>query len=318
MKGVFTNKAIHWERVGGTTGRQGFILLSLLLFLMVCSSIVLNYMRNVYQEMEAARQFLCQKQLETVAQSFVFTALQQEKKIEIKDAVYDLEPLQPGNDAAQICVTVHREKDLGMRFLKVDVTDSLDNEFTLRQFRMDFSDSLLQQFEQSPFIMQSSNAQELSGEKDIATITSESDGAVFPNFSVERISIWASSDLPSALELQRDGLSSWIYLSAGKLSLPKGLTVNGDGVLVFANDAEFGDNTVFTGRIIILADRNLKIGSKVKLEKALVLCKGKLTVGSDSIINGAVMVQHNAVLGNHVTITGDREVLEPFHSIISY
>ena len=299
----------HREFVGGTDRKQGFVLLPLLLFLMVCSGIILSNMRNVYQEVEVAREFLCRKQLETVAQSFMSTALQQEKKIEIADAVYDLEPLQPGNDTVQVSVTANREKDLGMRFL---------NEFSLRQCRVEFPESLLQQFGQSSFIMQDSKAQELSGEKDADSITGKSDGAFFPQFSVEEISVWASSKFPSALELQRDGLGNWIYLSTDKYSLPKGLTVNGEGILAFAKDAAIGDNTVFTGRIIILAGQNLQLGSRVRLEKALLLCKGNLTVGSDSFINGAVMVRQDAELGDRVMITGDKEVLEPFQTIISY
>ncbi|MBR4907516.1 MAG: hypothetical protein IKZ43_00655 [Acidaminococcaceae bacterium] len=292
-------------------------MLPLLLYLMVCSGIVLCYMRSVYQEAEVAREFLCRKQLETIAQSFMFTALQQEKETEITNAVYTLNPLQPGNDEVKVSVSVNRVKDLGMRFLRVDVSDSCSNEFSLRQCSLLFPDHLLQHFEHSPIIVTGSVAHEESGEKKI-TITSTSDGAVFPHFSVEEIAIWASTDFPSALELQRDGLSGWIYLCKKELSLPKGLNVNGDGILAFADDVTISDSTVFTGHIIILADRNVRIGNHVKLEKALLLCRGKLTVGTDSIINGAVMAQQDAVVDDTSTITGDREVLEPFHTIISY
>ena len=302
---------------GGTERKRGFVLLPLLLLLMVCSGIVLCYGRRAYQEAEAAREFLCRKQLETIAQSFMFTALQQEKETEITNAVYSLNPLQPGNDEVQVSVSVNREKDLGMRFLKVDVSDSCSNVFSLRQCCMLFSDSMRQQFERSPIVVTGSVTQEESGEKKI-TITSKSDGAVFPQFSVEEIAAWASTDFPSALELQRDGLSGWIYLCRNEITFPKGLNVNGDGILAFADNVTIGDNTVFTGRIIILADRSLRIGSHVKLENALLLCRGKLTIGSDSVINGAVMVQQNAALGGNLTITGNREVLEPFYSIISY
>ena len=56
----------------------------------------------------------------------------------------------------------------------------------------------------------------------------------------------------------------------------------------------------------------------MRLNKALLLCRGKLTIGTDSIINGAVMAQQDAVVDENALITGDREVLEPFNSIISY
>jgi len=305
------------DTAGGAERKRGFVMLPLLLLLMVCSGMILCYGRRVYQEAEAAREFLCRKQLETIAQSFMFTALWQEKETEITSAVYSLNPLQPGNDEVQVSVSVNRVKDLGMRFLKVDVSDSCSNVFSLRQCCMLFSDAMRQQLERTPIIIAGSVTKEESGEKKI-TITSKSDGAVFPQFSVEEIATWASTDFPSALELQRDGLSGWIYLCRNELTLPKGLNVNGDGILAFADNTTIGDNTVFTGRIIILADRSLRIGSHVKLENALLLCRGKLTIGSDSVINGAVMVQQDAVLDGNATITVDREVLEPFNSIISF
>ena len=247
-------------------------MLPLLLFLMVCSGLALCYGRSVLRETETAREFMCRKQLEIIAQSFVSVALQQENETELADAVYKLPSLQPGNDEVQVSVSVNRVSDLGLRFLKVDVSDSLLNSF-------------------SPVVVLGSDAQERSEEKNANTITSKSDGVAFPHFSAEEIAIWTSTDLPSASELQRDGLNGWIYCSKG-ISLTEGLNVNGDGILAFAEDAAIGDNTVFTGRIIILANRDLRIGNRVKLEKALILCQSK--------------------------ITGDREVLEPFKSMVSY
>ena len=303
---------------GGTEKKQGFILLSLLLFLMVCSSMVLCFVHGVYQESEAAREHLRRKQLETIAQSFMFTAIQREKDTEIKNAEYSLQPLQPGNSEVQIFVTVNRVEDLGMRFLEVNVSDSGPDNFSLRQCSMFFPVLMLKQFAESPLIVTGSTMKEKSEKKDHYTITGESYGAAFPQFSVEEIAAWALTDFPPASELQRDGLSGWIYLSREKIEFPKGWQVNGDGILVFADDVTIGDNTVLTGRVIVLADSDLRIGNHVRLNKALLLCRGKLTVGTDSIINGAVMARQDAVVDEKAVITGDREVLEPFNSIISY
>ena len=93
--------------------------------------------------------------------------------------------------------------------------------------------------------------------------------------------------------------------------------MNGDGILVFGDDIIIGDNSIFTGRLVILADKNVRIGRRVRMDKVLLLCKGKLTVGSDSFINGAALIQQNSVLGARVTLKEDKEVLNPFDSIIS-
>lgn len=293
-------------------------MLPLLLFLMICSSMILYFMRSVFQESEAAREHLHRKQLETIAQSFMFTAIQQEKDAEITSAAYALPPLQPGNSEVQVSVSVNRVEDLGLRFLEVNVSDSGPDDFSLRQCSMFFPVPMLQQFAKSPLIITGPTMQDESGKEDKDTITGKSYGAAFPQFSVEEIAAWALTDFPPASELQRDGLSGWIYLSREKIEFPKGWQVNGDGILVFADDVTIGDNTVLTGRVIVLAESDLRIGNHVRLNKALLLCRGKLTVGTDSIINGAVMARQDAVVDEKAVITGDREVLEPFNSIISY
>ena len=298
-------------------GKQGFILLPLLLFLLACSGIALSSVHGVVQELETEKEFLHYRQLETVAQSFMQTALRREEDCAITDAVYPLETLYPGKAGVELTVKVNREPTLGLRFLQVEATDSCDDAFSLRQCRIRFTDSLLQQFASSCFVVPGSEIREDQEGKKI-TITSKSDGAGFPQFSVETMAAWASTDFPSVLELQRDGLGGWIYLCRDRIVLPKGVTVHGDGILAFADDVTISDNSAFTGRIILLADGNVRIGNRVRLDNALLLCKRKLTVGSDSFINGAVMVQQSAVLGTGTEIRENREVLHPFDSIISY
>ena len=122
------------------------------------------------------------KQLETIAQSFILTAIQQEKDTEIASAAYSLHPLWPGNNEVQVYVSVNRVEDLGLRFLKVNVSDSDRVDFSLRQCSMFFPVSLLQQFAESPLIITGSTRQEKSEKKDKDTITGKSYGAAFPQF----------------------------------------------------------------------------------------------------------------------------------------
>jgi len=296
---------------------KGFILFPVLLFLIACSGVAMTGLHTVAREAAAASEFLRYRQLETITQSFMQTALYQEEQTEITDGTYQLGFLYPGKEPVNVTVKVNREPNLGLRFLQVDTFTSHDDKFSLRQCCIRFSDSLLQQFANSLFIVPGAAVQKEQEEKDVS-ITGNTGGAVFPDFSMESIANWASTDFPSTLELQSDGLNGWIYLTREKLSFPKGITVHGNGILAFTDNIVISDESTFTGRIILLADGNVRIGSRVRLEKALLLCRGKLTVGTDSFINGAVMAQQDAVLGEGVTFTGDREVLEPYNSIVSY
>ena len=160
-------------------------MLPLLLFLMVCSGLALCYGRSVLRETETAREFMCRKQLEIIAQSFVSVALQQENETELADAVYKLPSLQPGNDEVQVSVSVNRVSDLGLRFLKVDVSDSLLNSFILRQCVLLLPEHLHQQFVSSPVVVLSSDAQEsaegskLAEEDSFATFIKTADADSF-------------------------------------------------------------------------------------------------------------------------------------------
>ncbi len=292
-------------------------MIPLLLLLLVCSGMALSLVRIVTQETEYMRETIRLRQLETIVQSFMRTALRQEDRTGITETVYQTEPLFPGKEPVNIRVAVHRDHSVGLRFLQVTAEDSRKNEFALRQCRVDFPETLIQSVLRNSFAL-AGGAEQGGPEEEDGSVTSTSDGAVFPQFSAEEIAVWASTGFPTALELQRDGLSGWMYYSRDRVSLPKGLTVQGSGIFLFADDAVFADNSVFTDRIIVLADRNLNIGSNVRLEKALLLCQGKLTVGTGSFINGAVLARQPVNLGNQTVITVDREVLEPFHSIISY
>ena len=306
------------ESGAGTGKKDGFILISLLMFLLVISVVAISLVRNVTQELSVVQETVRLKQLETIVQSFMYTALQQEKFDGITEAVYQLEPLLPGRENVILRVMVHRDNTLGMRFLQVKAEDACNNEFSLRQCRVDFPEDLIQQLTQYSNILSAVQFEGNNPEGKYVTITSKSDGAAFPQFSAENIAAWASTDFPSLLELQRDGLNGWIYFSREKVSLSKGLTVHGKGILMFADEAVFADDSVFTDRIIVLADKDLIIGNNVRLDKALLLCQGKLTVGTDSLINGAVLTQQQVNLGNGTRVTVDTEVMEPYDSIISY
>ena len=75
---------------------------------------------------------------------------------------------------------------------------------------------------------------------------------------------------------------------------------------------------IVSDRVLIIANSELRIGDRVKLEKACIVCRGNLIVGSDAVLNGACIVKHNALLQDRVRLTPDREVLTPFETIISY
>jgi len=296
---------------------QGFILIHLLLFLVVCSGIILSLIRIVLQEAEIVKETIRRKQMETITQSLMQTILQQEETTAVNGGMYSLPSLMPGNTDVTIYVTVERNFSLGLRFLQIKAEDNDQNSFSLRQCRIDFPEPLVNNIMQYTLDLSGTSGQERPAEKK-ETITSEPDGAAFPQFSVKDIAGWASAGLPAALEMQRDGLYGGTYFSGVKVSLPKGITVHGSGIVLCTEELEIADNSIFTDRIIILADKDVHIGSHVKLEKALLLCRGKLTVGTDSTINGAVMALQHVKLGDRATITGNREVMNPYQSIISY
>lgn len=295
----------------------GFIIIPLLLILAMLTAAAVLYTHVVLYELEAAGEFIARSRLEAITQSFVQTALAEEGQTEIKDGSWRLGNLMPGDVTADINVSVKRMKALGMRSLFVSTTDTQGREFHLRQCRITLPKMLTDQFERSAFIVLKSLSQGAPSEQSMP-ITSEEAGAVFPQFYVDDFADWFSRDFPEMQELQQDGFGNWIYVSHDLVEFPQGLTVKGNGVLAFTRPAVIGDNVTFAGRVFIIANDDLRVGSNVNMQKAFILCRGNLTIGSDTAINGGFLVQHKAILGDRVVLTRAEEVISAFNTAIVY
>lgn len=295
----------------------GFISLSLLLFFLLGSLAGVTYTKNILYEVNAAQEFLCKAQLEALAQSFLHTALANEEKIPLVSASYEVGKLIPGNASATVSASVKRLESLGLRLIRVSASDNRENEFHLRQCRICFLDSLLRQLSEDPFIAfgDVSQGQSLEGSM---PITSALHGAAFPQFQVDDFADWFSRDWPSIEKLQQDGLWNWLLICPGLGRIPRRIVLHGRGILVFERPAVIEEDVIVSDRVLIIANSDLRIGDRVKLEKACIVCRGNLIVGSDAVLNGACIVKHNALLQYRVRLTPDREVLTPFETIISY
>lgn len=305
------------SRIVRKEGTGGFVIFPLLMMLAMLAVAAALYTQVILSELEAAGEFVLRSQLEALVQSVVQTALAQEKKTEIQKGFWPVGRMMPGNHAVNLSVEVKRLDELGMRALFVSAADEGGHDFHLRQCRIAFPDALVEQFEHSAFVVLKSLSQGVSP-KESMPVTSEEEGAVFPQFYVDDFADWFSRDFPGMQELQQEGLNNWIYIDDGLLEFPQGLTVKGRGILAFTRPVTIRDQVTFADRIIIIANDDVRIGRHVKLQKAFILCRGNLTIGDDSIVNGGFLVQHKAILGNNVLLTGDKEVIKEFQTIISY
>lgn len=277
----------------------------------------MTYTKNILYEVNVAQEFLGKAQLEALAQSFLHTALANEEKIPLVSASYEVGKLIPGNASATVSASVKRLESLGLRLIRVSASDNRENEFHLRQCRICFPDSLLRQLNEDPFIAfgDVSQGQFLEGSM---PITSALHGAAFPQFQVNDFADWFSRDWPSIEKLQQDGLWNWLLICPGLGRIPRRIVLHGRGILVFERPAVIEEDVIVSDRVLIIANSDLRIGDRVKLEKACIVCRGNLIVGSDAVLNGACIVKHNALLQDRVRLTPDREVLTPFETIISY
>lgn len=296
---------------------SGFISLSLLFFFFLGSFVGVVYTQNILYEVNAAQEFLRKEQLEALAQSFLHTALANEEKIPLTSASYEVGELIPGHAPATVSASVKHLESLGLRLIKVSASDDRDNEFHLRQCRICFPDPLFQQLNETPFIAFGDVAQGQVLEESMP-ITSELHGAAFPQFQVDDFAGWFSRDWPSNVKLQQEGLWNWLLICPGLGRIPRGMVLNGRGILAFERSAVIEEDVIVSDRVLIIANSDLRIGDRVKFEKACIVCRGNLTVGSDTVLNGAFIVQHNVQLQDRVMLTPDREVLTPFETIISY
>ena len=122
---------------------------------------------------------------------------------------------------------------------------------------------------------------------------------------------------------QNGGNHAFVYLPDSSTTYQ--LTYSKDeprtqGALLIATPGHvtIADNFNFSGLLILITKRGaVTLGKNVTLDSALIISKGRLTIGSNCKLTGIFMAQDKIVLDGTCKLTQDASVVAPFSSYIT-
>ena len=297
--------------------RQGHAALIILVLVCFLGTAGLLVARLVLGEAGKAKEAITRQQVVYLTQDVLQSALTRELRREGLESESWPVVLQPGQEEVQVQVSLDGTDKLGLRLLQVAARPAKSPAYVLHQLRWSFTRAVRQQAATYALIAAGS----LQGDADkLGKIlyTSEN-GAVFPDYAVSDFKNWRPQPCYTPVDLRTYGLGKQLYLydSPEPYRIKAGTCVQGEGILVFGGDLLLEDGVTFPGRVVIFTESDLTTGANVTLQNALVFCKGRLSLGSNNKIRGAIFVKKEAAWNDDLILQHVPEVTAPFSTLAS-
>ena len=293
-------------------GQASFLILILVCVLSLTGAVLA---KTVLAELFAAKAASRMRQLTVLVQD----VLERAQRYEEKEGQIDRTPftvtLYPDQTTYQVTLEVKRNEAAGLRLLTVAAAAADGQAYALSKLRWTFPQVIRRQAAAHALMVMGSFQGESEEAKGLL-YTSE-DGAVFPQYAVHNFLNWQAADFLSPADLRTSGLGGRLYYndSLNSYNIGEGCTVNGDGILVFSGSAVIGSKTSFLGRVVILTDGDLLVGDNVHFQNALIICKGKMSMGNNNILRGAVFVRGDLQVGSNFSLQHEAAAVQPFSTI---
>ncbi len=305
-----------WNKRNGHY-RQGHAALIILVLVCFLGTAGLLVARLVLGEYGNAKEAITRQQVVYLTQDVLQCALEREARREQPEPDAWPVVLQPGQEEVQMKVSVTGAEKLGLRLLQVAASPAAAPAYVLHQLRWSFTRAVRQQAATYAFI--ATGSLQGDAEKLGKLLYTSENGAVFPDYAVSDFKNWLPQPCFSPVDLRVYGLGKQLYVweSPEPYRITAGTCVKGEGILVFGGDLVLEDGVTFTDRVVIFTEDNLTTGGNVTFQNALIFCKGRLSLGSNNKISGAIFVKREAAWSSDLVLQHVPEVTAPFSTLAS-
>ncbi len=293
--------------------RKGMVSLSILLLATVLLTILQGLFLLVNRESEAQTDNIRQEQILNLGESLIRIAVRNEEKGNLSDDIQlQKVTLYPGNEEFIVKIVNEKDTSLGVRQIKIALEGSS------KKWNI-YEDKLLPPGgADNPVYQNAIYAQNgIAGIVPAGVIAKEGNsGIIMPFFDTSGYKKYGKMVLPAADELRDYGLKKRLYVntSAGNVaySVAEDTVIKGDGVFVDEAGITINERCTATGKLWLISGSGIIIGDNVKLDKALLIAKKNISIGNNVSINGIIISGGKVTIGNDLTMTRDKMVLEPF------
>ncbi len=288
---------------------KGSISLSCLFISLILTLLIAPVLLWSGREAAHEREFLRAQQLRTLCASVLRRKNQQE--VPAGEAVWCDGVLQPGNESVQVIGKSSFSEDGLLNSLEAAAqpANHVGAVQRLRRLKVNFSEQ--QQLLAGSCVLV---AQTLKGAEYLPAealyIQASEEEVKLPQFSF--LSGKAAKNL-TAQEITALGLSScFYYLPNGTLKITVKQKVRGASVVVNHSSISVGAEAHFPDRLVLASESSsMTLGQKVRMDKALLMAKGTITLGAGCNIKGLIIAKQ-IILQGDVTLAPDAEVTAPF------
>lgn len=299
MSNKLDRRCLLWRSAQGNIALPClFLSLALILF---TAPLLLWCGREAVQE----REFVRRQQLRMLCASILQNKSRQE--VPAGNFVWAEGVLQPGAEPVSVTGMSSYSSDDLFHYLEVVAQPAKNVGAVQRLRRLQISFSELQQRLAGRCVLAAIN---LKGEEFLPTeamyIQASTEEVKLPQFSFLTGKTAKNMNMQ---DIAVTGLSAvGYYLPTGTLKFPAKKIIHGTSVVVNHSEINVGAETHFPDRVVLASESSsITLGQNVRMDKALILAKGTVTLGAGCNIRGLIIAKQ-IILQGKVTLTPDADV----------
>jgi hypothetical protein len=295
--------------------QKGYLVIYVILLILFLSSVAIAISRPILAELIATEENLRMRRIMVMAHEIMQCALAwEEKHGKIQEMNFPV-TIYPPKSTVDMRLTVQENKMVGLRLVTVTASVGVEPHYILKQVRWTFPKLVQEQLQTKGIMCRGKISGQMAAVKDLLYTSDE--GAIFPDFKVSELEKWTAATCLSPLELARYGLGGrmYVYRSQKTYQVPQNSNISGLGILVFPGTVVIKKGACFNERLVLVTEGDLYLEDDVKLQQALIFCKGNVYIGNNVMFKGGVFVQGNLHLGTGFKFTHLKNAALPFTTI---
>lgn len=295
--------------------QKGYLVIYVLLLVLLLSSAAIAILRPILAELRATEENLRMRRIMVMSHELLQCALAWEEKHEKIQEMNFPVTIFPPKSTVDMKLTVQENKMVGLRLVTVAASIGAEPHYILKQVRWTFPKAVQEQLQTKGIMC----GGKITGYRPAVTdlLYTSSEGAIFPDFKVSELENWTTAICPSPLELARYGLGGrmYKYRTQKTYQVMQNSKISGLGMLTFPGAVVINKGACFNERLVLVTEGDLHLQDHVKLQQALVFCKGNVYIGNNVTFKGGLFVRGNLNIGTGFKFTHLKNAASPFPTI---
>ena len=293
--------------------KQGFIVLSLLLLVLVLSILAQGIIHIVKQQAKTQQEYIRHRQIAILGTDLLLGAVNQEQQNNLQSKILQEITLYPGAEKIAPQIIVERRETLPLRAINIAIKYK-DATWKMQQLIIEPPGGSLHSIYNNLLY----SSKEIIGELPEKLLPNGYPlSKTMPQMDINGYLKYKSNPLPSAGTLQELGLLGRLYAndsgsSSGPYVIKANTTIKGNGILYHNNPIKLGEGSSSTGKLWLICNDEIIIGDNVDLENIFLYANGPIFIGRNVHICGIIISAGKIQVGEGFVMRGDRSVLEPF------